>query len=899
MRDNANLFGLSQSLIDSVKKIQQEETEYQAKVKAHMAKKGIKSLSDLTPEEKKKFFSDLDAAHKAKNEEFSLSEGVLSKFKKADAQTKTDFNKYNMKPYDAVYTVTMGAKGEPKYDLTILKHENGKFLAAHGSVVVKQEFAKAEDAAKWLMNWYEENKRPAAKNESVEESTGVTDYNPKSQGGTRKELIAKYHKTKNPKDAEAARKAGATQKELQSEEVEIEEGKSSTGYELYHKDFSSAMAHAYDFAKKKYNIEIDPFEIDRKVAMGPKKPSSGKSNAYRLLDKTGKKAVQVQVANLDNQRYELNMYKEDLDEQNDPPFDPDPPKKKSDVVPGKHGSGPSMAKRLAKMALKNQMDKKKDVKEDAEQVAEKVVKGKGYDNPENERKSPEGKVPMTSLMPGHSDKAARFAAVQAKGKLVKGKAQSAPQKEEFDPSILDEAFSPAMVAKLKAEYSKIDRIDPSSDSYKKLTAMLDKMDMKELESLADAGIKFVSGLAKNRVSRNAMKRGEGSKGKNYLMSKNEEVEIEESDDMGPAKRGKEKPVMMRHKTSGKEISVVPSGVKEKQKLGYEVVKEEVEQIDEVKVGDTVHVGMAKKGGAGFKGTVHKIDGEKVHVKVGTTKYGDRIVAGQMKNVTKEEMEIDTSKKAKPAFKNAKKAGEDMGDSVKEQKHPEDMDIPSNKLEPEGTKKWLAVHGKHLKYLKNLKKAPAYEEKEIEEEKPGLWANIRAKKARIKQGSGERMRKPGEKGAPTPEQLKRAKNESVNEAEGGGTEVQSLKTQALNQKKRAEILAKSAELKLKQEREREALRKQREAVKEAKVPEFKTGGKPLAKKFEKAMAAMGIKAKIKMRTVNNISMNELFTEAMKKDKKEKAPSEKDKLKKGEALSGKREPVEVSPEMNPAK
>ena len=53
------------------------------------------------------------------------------------------------------------------------------------------------------------------KTKGVTETTGVTDYNPKSQGGTRKELLAKYHKTKNPKDAEAARKAGATQKELQ------------------------------------------------------------------------------------------------------------------------------------------------------------------------------------------------------------------------------------------------------------------------------------------------------------------------------------------------------------------------------------------------------------------------------------------------------------------------------------------------------------------------------------------------------------------------------------------------------------------------------------------------------------------------------------------------------------
>lgn len=48
------------------------------------------------------------------------------------------------------------------------------------------------------------------------ESTGVTNYNPKDQGGTRKELLAKYAKSKSAKDAEAARKAGATQKELQS-----------------------------------------------------------------------------------------------------------------------------------------------------------------------------------------------------------------------------------------------------------------------------------------------------------------------------------------------------------------------------------------------------------------------------------------------------------------------------------------------------------------------------------------------------------------------------------------------------------------------------------------------------------------------------------------------------------
>ena len=33
-------------------------------------------------------------------------------------------------------------------------------------------------------------------------------------------------------------------------------------------------------------------------------------------------------------------------------------------------------------------------------------------------------------------------------------------------------------------------------------------------------------------------------------------------------------------------------------------------------------------------------------------------------------------------------------------------------------------------------------------KPGLYANIHKKRARIKAGSGEKMRKKGDKGAPT-------------------------------------------------------------------------------------------------------------------------------------------------------
>jgi hypothetical protein len=40
-------------------------------------------------------------------------------------------------------------------------------------------------------------------------------------------------------------------------------------------------------------------------------------------------------------------------------------------------------------------------------------------------------------------------------------------------------------------------------------------------------------------------------------------------------------------------------------------------------------------------------------------------------------------------------------------------------------------------------------------KRGLYANIHAKRMRIKQGSGEKMRKPGAKGAPTAANFKRA------------------------------------------------------------------------------------------------------------------------------------------------
>ena len=52
------------------------------------------------------------------------------------------------------------------------------------------------------------------------------------------------------------------------------------------------------------------------------------------------------------------------------------------------------------------------------------------------------------------------------------------------------------------------------------------------------------------------------------------------------------------------------------------------------------------------------------------------------------------------------------------------------------------------------------ESKAEEEYASLWENIKKKRDRIKSGSGEKMRKKGEKGAPTSEQMEKAKNKSA-------------------------------------------------------------------------------------------------------------------------------------------
>ena len=99
--------------------------------------------------------------------------------------------------------------------------------------------------------------------------------------------------------------------------------------------------------------------------------------------------------------------------------------------------------------------------------------------------------------------------IQLRMKQNKERATLASQKKSLQKEeTMNESFSASQIAALKAEYSKINGIDPDSDIYKKLIAMLDRLDLKSLQSLAGAEVKFVSKLAQNRVARKSMKKEE-------------------------------------------------------------------------------------------------------------------------------------------------------------------------------------------------------------------------------------------------------------------------------------------------------------------------------------------------------------------------------------------------------
>ncbi len=82
----------------------------------------------------------------------------------------------------------------------------------------------------------------------------------------------------------------------------------------------------------------------------------------------------------------------------------------------------------------------------------------------------------------------------------------------------------------------------------------------------------------------------------------------------------------------------------------------------------------------------------------------------------------------------------------------DMLEPNTNI-PEWCQSKITLAEDYISTVANYMRGEMTEEAILEASKPGLYANIHAKRKRIAKGSGERMRKPGTKGAPTAQAFK--------------------------------------------------------------------------------------------------------------------------------------------------
>lgn len=100
-------------------------------------------------------------------------------------------------------------------------------------------------------------------------------------------------------------------------------------------------------------------------------------------------------------------------------------------------------------------------------------------------------------------------------------------------------FTDSQLSRLRAAYSKLDRIDPGKSGYKLLAAYLSNLTQPQLKQLADAEIKFLSKLARNRVSKSMHKnpikgpgKFEGSTFAGKYAYENADKEIGSVDELG-------------------------------------------------------------------------------------------------------------------------------------------------------------------------------------------------------------------------------------------------------------------------------------------------------------------------------------------------------------------------------
>lgn len=286
-----------------------------------------------------------------------------------------------------------------------------------------------------------------------------------------------------------------------------------------------------------------------------------------------------------------------------------------------------------------------------------------------------------------SEKRAQLTLKAIQLRLKQEKERSALQQQKKSLQVkenIGESFSPSQIAALKAEYSKINGIDPASDTYKKLIAMLDRLDLKSLQSLAGAEIKFVSGLAKNRVARKSMKK--------------EEVEIDEGS--GPKEKQTSKYVDRNSAESKAKVQAAKDRMVSDKKaeagkaLLSKLKKEEV-QLDELSTNKLAD--YKKKAGADASAAD----------KAGDMKRGNKRFSGIMKATRKQfgndakqkTEELSPKQKEIDKNKNGKIDGFDLAHLRKknEELSPKQKELDKNKNGK--------IDGTDLAHLRSKKKQP--------------------------------------------------------------------------------------------------------------------------------------------------------------------------------------------------
>ena len=568
-------------------------------------------------------------------------------------------------------------------------------------------------------------------------------------------------------------------------------------------------------------------------------------------------------------------------------------------------------------------------------------------------------------------------AIQLRLKQEKERAALQAQKKSLQvKENIEESFSPSQIAALKAEYSKINTVDPDSDTYKKLIAMLDRLDLKSLKSLAGAEIKFVSKLAQNRVARKSMKEevqlDELSNDKLADYKKKAGADASAADKAGDTKKGNKRfsgIMKATRKQFDNDVKPKTEELSPKQKAmdknkngkidGSDLAKLRDEELspkqkalDKNKNGKIDGFDLAairnkkKPQGADFAAQRRKerlasngrMDEESINEKSDYEVYHkdySTAVQTAIKQAEKRGYEVDMddwhdkvatgpkkpsagktnsfSVKLKKDGKESKKALHLQVYNMDNHKYELNMYIESvEEASSPAQQAAIAIAMKKAgKKPKDMEESDAYDKDIKPSDKPhdkeaaakraklaalaarkkmseGLMDKIKAIKRGIeaKDKADDHFDKAGDpKNANASKDLKKAvRYTNLLNKEQIGPEAKKLEKGQLTKSGVAKWLAEPMK-------------------KEEKVPEFKQGGSELAKKFNKAFKANGVDAKVKIRTVGNISANEevvleakkkTFKDVKKKMKEEENPS-KTVVQKGDQLTGKKEPIELNPEL----